>query len=102
MSRFCRDDWIRTSDPLHPMQVRYRAALRPEFPERGANLKKKYYPLNDNPTLFNASRSLGIDPGPIPWNFNISASEKVESSFKVLISLFSSARLAGAAISVRK
>ena len=25
----CRDDWIRTSDPLHPMQVRYRAALRP-------------------------------------------------------------------------
>ena len=26
----CRDDWIRTSDPLHPMQVRYRAALRPE------------------------------------------------------------------------
>jgi hypothetical protein len=29
-SIFCRDDWIRTSDPLHPMQVRYRAALRPE------------------------------------------------------------------------
>jgi hypothetical protein len=27
---FGRDDWIRTSDPLHPMQVRYRAALRPE------------------------------------------------------------------------
>ena len=26
----CRDDWIRTSDPLHPMQMRYRAALRPE------------------------------------------------------------------------
>jgi hypothetical protein len=25
-----RDDWIRTSDPLHPMQVRYRAALHPE------------------------------------------------------------------------
>jgi hypothetical protein len=25
-----RDDWIRTSDPLHPMQMRYRAALRPE------------------------------------------------------------------------
>ena len=31
-----RDDWIRTSDPLHPMQVRYRAALRPVI--RGANL----------------------------------------------------------------
>jgi hypothetical protein len=29
---FSRDDWIRTSDPLHPMQVRYRAALRPEIP----------------------------------------------------------------------
>jgi hypothetical protein len=26
----CRDDKIRTCDPLHPMQVRYRAALRPE------------------------------------------------------------------------
>ena len=26
-----RDDKIRTCDPLHPMQVRYRAALRPEF-----------------------------------------------------------------------
>jgi hypothetical protein len=29
VSHVCRDDWIRTSDPLHPMQVRYRAALRP-------------------------------------------------------------------------
>ena len=27
-----RGDWTRTSDPLHPMQVRYRAALHPEFP----------------------------------------------------------------------
>lgn len=27
----CRDDWIRTSDLLHPMQTRYRAALRPEL-----------------------------------------------------------------------
>ncbi len=26
-----RVDWIRTSDPLHPMQVRYRAAPPPEF-----------------------------------------------------------------------
>jgi hypothetical protein len=25
-----RDDVIRTHDPLHPMQVRYRAALRPD------------------------------------------------------------------------
>ena len=26
----CREDWIRTSDPLHPIQVRYRAAPLPE------------------------------------------------------------------------
>ena len=32
----CRDDKIRTCDPLHPMQVRYRAALRPETPFRRA------------------------------------------------------------------
>ncbi len=32
-----RDDWIRTSDPLHPMQVRYRAALRPVL-NRGAKI----------------------------------------------------------------
>ncbi len=28
---FGRDGVIRTLDPLHPMQVRYRAALRPEL-----------------------------------------------------------------------
>ncbi len=29
---FCRRvDWIRTSDPLHPIQVRYRAAPPPEL-----------------------------------------------------------------------
>ena len=27
-----RGDWIRTSDPLHPMQVRYQAALHPDLP----------------------------------------------------------------------
>ncbi|MEO0001820.1 MAG: hypothetical protein RL766_1866 [Bacteroidota bacterium] len=27
---FCREDQIRTGDPLHPMQVRYRAAPLPE------------------------------------------------------------------------
>jgi hypothetical protein len=36
-----RDDWIRTSDPLHPMQVRYRAALRPENPDKGCKSMKK-------------------------------------------------------------
>ena len=29
-----RGDWIRTSDPLTPSQVRYRAALRPDLPKR--------------------------------------------------------------------
>ncbi|CAD5379403.1 hypothetical protein OF001_U60029 [Pseudomonas sp. OF001] len=33
---FGRDGVIRTLDPLHPMQVRYQAALRPEvFPYAG-------------------------------------------------------------------
>lgn len=27
---FCRGDWIRTSDPQHPMLIRYQTALRPE------------------------------------------------------------------------
>ena len=27
---FGRGDWIRTSDPLRPRQVRYQAALRPD------------------------------------------------------------------------
>ncbi len=27
---FGRGEMIRTSDPLHPMQVRYQAALRPD------------------------------------------------------------------------
>jgi hypothetical protein len=26
-----RGDWIRTSDPLRPRQVRYQAALRPDL-----------------------------------------------------------------------
>src|SRR6201991_763746 len=36
-----RDDKIRTCDPLHPMQVRYRAALRPEFYSVGCKGKEK-------------------------------------------------------------
>ena len=37
---FCgRDDWIRTSDFLHPMQALYQAELRPEF--RYNNQSKK-------------------------------------------------------------
>jgi hypothetical protein len=40
----CRDDWIRTSDLLHPMQMRYRAALRPEtFETRGTKILEIFY-----------------------------------------------------------
>lgn len=39
---FCRDDWIRTSDPLHPMQVRYRAALHPERRCKNKNYNQIY------------------------------------------------------------
>ena len=35
--RFGRGDWIRTSDPLRPRQVRYQAALRPDRPPHVAN-----------------------------------------------------------------
>ncbi len=38
--KISRDDKIRTCDPLHPMQVRYRAALRPVH-KRGANISAK-------------------------------------------------------------
>src|SRR5229473_6914253 len=31
--RFGRGDWIRTSDPLRPREVRYQAALRPDSEE---------------------------------------------------------------------
>jgi hypothetical protein len=30
LSKVGRDDWIRTSDPLNPIQVRYQTALRPD------------------------------------------------------------------------
>jgi hypothetical protein len=36
-----RDGGIRTRDPLHPMQVRYQAALRPE----AANYRGKKRPI---------------------------------------------------------
>src|SRR6476660_9886528 len=31
LRNFGRGDWIRTSDPLRPRQVRYQAALRPDM-----------------------------------------------------------------------
>src|SRR5262245_8842547 len=33
-----RGEWIRTTDPLLPKQMRYQAALRPEVPRRSAYL----------------------------------------------------------------
>ena len=37
---FCRDDWIRTSDPYVPNVVRYRAALHPDPVKGGKNNKE--------------------------------------------------------------
>ena len=59
-----RDDWIRTSDPLTPSQVRYQAALHPEHPRaasfslqvsspEGTTQQERYL------TAFSAGRCLG-------------------------------------------
>ena len=37
-----RDDWIRTSDPLTPSQVRYQAAPRPDMSLRLAQRRILY------------------------------------------------------------
>jgi hypothetical protein len=47
LSIFGRDDWIRTSGLLHPMQTRYRAALRPEFLEGMQIYNKNILPENE-------------------------------------------------------
>jgi hypothetical protein len=39
LENFSRVDWIRTSDPLHPIQVRYRAAPPPELEIAGIAAK---------------------------------------------------------------
>ena len=39
-----RDDWIRTSDPLTPSQVRYQAALHPENFYRRRSRSPKFSP----------------------------------------------------------
>ena len=56
---FCRDDWIRTSGLLHPMQTRYRAALRPEFPLKGMQIYNKNSLLENE---FNTNPYLRIIP----------------------------------------
>ena len=50
-----RGDWIRTSDPLRPRQVRYQAALRPDRPD---------YPTESRPARRAGRESLGLEtPG---------------------------------------
>jgi hypothetical protein len=44
---FGRGDWIRTSDPLLPKQMRYQAALRPDVTEQGL-----HYPTAPTPREF--------------------------------------------------
>ena len=39
-----RDDWIRTSDPLTPSQVRYQAALHPEISYASEGGHRKFRP----------------------------------------------------------
>ena len=36
-----RGDWIRTSDPLHPMQVRYQAAPLPEWTQDSTEIESR-------------------------------------------------------------
>ena len=47
-----RGEKIRTSDPLHPMQVRYRAALRPEKNSAGCKGRKKIAYFFSSPLTF--------------------------------------------------
>ena len=58
MRDFSREDQIRTGDPLHPMQVRYRAAPLPEL---------SLLPIKKNQFL-RPSRSIGMRyrPAPLP------------------------------------
>ena len=52
--------------------------------------------MKDNPSASKAFRSPGIEPGPIPCNAKTSRSLNLLSWRKVLMPLFSNARLAGA------
>jgi hypothetical protein len=53
-----RDDWIRTSDPLTPSQVRYQAALHPVFGWRAVSGRYRRFLLGAGLTFF-AARGLG-------------------------------------------
>src|SRR3954471_20623418 len=51
-----RGDWIRTSDPLRPRQVRYQAALRPDPEDR-------HYPTARRTTVRERGRGPAAPPG---------------------------------------
>ena len=68
-----RGEMIRTSDPLHPMQVRYQAALRPDRRTRvyrkptriaGADHSKNrcYCPLSRFRIAMSSERTMGLKP----------------------------------------
>ena len=40
LGKIGRDDWIRTSDPLLPKQMRYQAAPRPDGKDKGLKYKR--------------------------------------------------------------
>src|SRR5690606_16382501 len=52
VSVFGRDGVLRTLDPLHPMQVRYQAALRPDCALRSCHSGTHYTLTNCNPKGF--------------------------------------------------
>ena len=58
---FGRGDWIRTSDPLRPRQVRYQAALRPD--RRGTSIIARFRPKGWQPNR----------RGGAPWRGNTDA-----------------------------
>ena len=41
LEKIGRDDWIRTSGPLLPKQMRYQAAPRPDGKDKGLKYKRK-------------------------------------------------------------
>ena len=70
-----RGDWIRTSDPLRPRQVRYQAALRPDnlIIVPGLHVRRNHGPEADldlpgepNPPPLRLSRQLGVSCRVVP------------------------------------
>ena len=62
LSHYGRGDWIRTSDHLHPMQVRYQAAPRPERGSTPRVGKTSRFSLGAVPGWFNQNLRQGARP----------------------------------------